>query len=36
VVELLEQARTPETRQRRLEKLLERLAENTANRATKI
>ena len=36
VVELLEDARTPETRQRRLEKLIERLAENTASRATKI
>ena len=36
VVELLEQARTPETRQRRLEKLIERLAENTADRATKV
>ena len=36
VVELLEQCRTPETRARRLEKLIERLAENTANRATKI
>src|SRR5581483_4490937 len=35
VVELLEQARAPETRQRRLEKLIERLAENTADRATK-
>ena len=36
VVELLEQSRTPETRQRRLEKLIERLAENAADRATKI
>jgi hypothetical protein len=36
VVELLEQSRTPETRQRRLEKLIERLAENTADRATKV
>jgi hypothetical protein len=36
VVELLEQSRTPETRQRRLEKLVERLAENTADRATKV
>lgn len=35
IVELLEQCRTPETRQRRLEKLIERLAENTAGRATK-
>jgi hypothetical protein len=36
VVELLEQSRTPETRQRRLEKIVERLAENTADRATKV
>lgn len=36
VVELLEQSKTPETRQRRLEKLIERLAENTADRATKV
>jgi uncharacterized protein YdeI (YjbR/CyaY-like superfamily) len=36
VVELLEQSRTPETRQRRLERLIERLAENTAARATKV
>lgn len=36
VVELLTQCRTPETRQRRLEKLIERLAENAADRATKI
>ncbi len=36
VVELLADARTPETRQRRLEKIIERLAENTAGRATKI
>ncbi len=36
VVELLEQSRTPETRQRRLERLIERLAENTADRATKV
>jgi hypothetical protein len=36
IVELLEQARTPETRQRRLEKLVERLAQNTADRATKV
>jgi hypothetical protein len=36
IVELLEQSRTPETRTRRLEKLIERLAENTASRATKI
>ncbi len=36
VVELLEQSRTPETRQRRLEKLVERLAENAADRATKV
>ncbi len=36
VIELLEQSRTPETRQRRLEKIIERLAENTAGRATKI
>ncbi len=36
VVELLESSRTPETRQRRLEKIVERLAENTADRATKI
>jgi Bacteriocin-protection, YdeI or OmpD-Associated len=35
-VALLEESRTPETRQRRLEKLVERLAENTADRATKI
>jgi hypothetical protein len=35
-VELLEQSRTPETRSRRLEKIIERLAENEANRATKI
>jgi hypothetical protein len=36
VVELLEQSRTPETRQRRLEKLVERLAETTAGQATKV
>ncbi len=36
IVELLTQCRTSETRQRRLEKLLERLAENTAARATKV
>jgi hypothetical protein len=36
VVELLEQCRTPETRARRLEKLIERLAENSADRTTKI
>jgi hypothetical protein len=36
VVELLEQSRTPETRARRLERLIERLAENAADRATKI
>jgi hypothetical protein len=36
VVELLEQSRTPETRQRRLEKLVERLAENAPDRATKV
>jgi hypothetical protein len=36
VMELLEQSRTPETRARRLEKLIERLAENTAERATKV
>lgn len=35
VVELLEQSRTPETRQRRLEKIVERLAENIAARAKK-
>lgn len=35
VVELLEQSRTPATRSRRLERLIERLAENTADRATK-
>ncbi len=35
-VALLEQCRTPETRARRLEKLIERLAENTAERATKL
>jgi hypothetical protein len=36
IVELLEQCRAPETRARRLEKLIERLAENTADRATKV
>ncbi|HUR59957.1 MAG TPA: YdeI/OmpD-associated family protein [Opitutaceae bacterium] len=36
IMELLEQSRTPETRQRRIEKLVERLAENTPARATKI
>jgi hypothetical protein len=36
VIELLEQSKSPETRQRRLEKLVERLAENTADRATKV
>jgi hypothetical protein len=36
VVELLETARTPETRQRRIEKIVERLAQNTDDRATKI
>jgi hypothetical protein len=36
VVELLEQSRTAETRARRLEKIIERLAENSAARATKI
>ncbi|MSU22632.1 MAG: hypothetical protein EXS32_02300 [Opitutus sp.] len=36
VVELLEESRTPETRARRLEKLIERLAENSPRRATKI
>jgi hypothetical protein len=36
VVEVLEQSRTPETRQRRLERLIERLAENSAARATKM
>ena len=36
VVERLEQCRTPETRSRRLEKIIEHLAENTAERATKI
>jgi len=35
-VELLEQSRTPETRARRLEKIIERLAENNASRAAKI
>ena len=35
-IELLEQCRTQETRQRRLEKMIERLAENAADRATKI
>ncbi len=35
IVELLDQSRTPETRARRLEKLIERLAENAADRATK-
>lgn len=36
VFELLEAARTPETRQRRIEKMVEKLAQNTADRATKI
>jgi hypothetical protein len=36
VVELLEASRTAETRQRRLERLVERLSENTADRATKV
>lgn len=36
VVELIEQSRTPETRQRRIERCIERLAENTPERATKI
>jgi hypothetical protein len=35
VVDLLTQSRTSETRARRLEKLIERLAENTAGRANK-
>ncbi|MDO8543661.1 MAG: YdeI/OmpD-associated family protein [Opitutaceae bacterium] len=35
VIELLEQARTPETRQRRLENMVERMAENAPKRATK-
>ena len=35
-VELLESARTPETRQRRIERMIEKLAENAADRATKI
>jgi D-serine deaminase-like pyridoxal phosphate-dependent protein len=36
VVEIIESSRTPETRQRRIERAVERLAENTADRATKI
>jgi len=36
IVGILEQCRTPETRARRLEKLIERLAENAAAHATKI
>ena len=36
VVELIEQCRTPETRQRRIERCVEKLAENTPDRATKI
>ena len=36
VLKLLEQAHTLETRQRRLEKLIERLAENTSDRAPKV
>jgi len=36
IVALLEESRKPETRQRRLEKIIERLAENTADRATKV
>jgi len=35
VVELLGQSRTPQTRQRRLEKLIERLAENASDRVKK-
>jgi hypothetical protein len=35
VIGALESSRTPETRQRRLEKIIEHLAENAANRATK-
>jgi len=36
VVGLLEQSRTPETRQRRLEKLIERLAEANPAKATQL
>lgn len=36
IIELLEQSRAPETRSRRLEKIIERLAENTPRRATKV
>jgi hypothetical protein len=36
IVELLEQCRAPETRERRLEKLIERLAQSTADRRTKV
>ena len=35
IIERLEQARTPETRQRRVESIVERLAEMAAERATK-
>jgi hypothetical protein len=35
VIESLESSRTPESRQRRLEKIIEHLAENAANRARK-
>lgn len=36
IFELLDGSRTPETRQRRIEKMVEKLAQNTADRATKI
>ncbi len=36
IVALLEESRKPETRQRRLEKIIERLAENNASQATKV
>jgi hypothetical protein len=35
IIESLDQARTPETRQRRIEKIIEHLAENASRRVTK-
>ena len=35
-IELLEQSRTPETLARRIDKMVERLAENSPRRATKL
>lgn len=36
IFELIESSRTPETRRRRIERMVEKLAQNTADRATKI